>query len=359
MNQERFRYGYNGIEELTDFGLNLNHTTFRLHDPALGRWNSVDPKADLLMGLSPYNSMGNSPLMYSDPNGDIFGLGIVASAALIGAAVGGTANVVSHWDDITKNGFNLGTAAGAFAIGAGGGAAAGAIGVGAAGAGFFAGLGYGAVSGVAGDAITQIGNGLAFGDAYNGKQTLYAGLLGGAIGGATGYFTAGSNVNPWTGNPITETIDSKVGLTSTNLKPYDGPDYMWSGDDLGDIYSANSKAGPGVTVLGSDPATLANASRLVPEKGLHQLLVHGHFDKFIINGAITSPKTVARTMLQSGFERGTPIRCISCHTGRFSDGAAYRLSRYLKSPVLAPTDKVRILEGGHFDIFGKGTWKQF
>ena len=64
-------------------------------------------------------------------------------------------------------------------------------------------------------------------------------------------------------------------------------------------------------------------------------------------------------MLKSGFEKGTPIRCISCNTGRFSDGAAYQLSRYLKSPILAPTDMVRILEGGAYEIHAGGIWKQF
>jgi len=98
---------------------------------------------------------------------------------------------------------------------------------------------------------------------------------------------------------------------------------------------------------------------MVPEEGTHQLLVHGHFDVFIINGKTTSPKSVAKAMLESGFERGSPIRCISCYTGAFDDGAAYQLARYLKSPVLAPTDKVRILEGGGYEIFGNGIWKNF
>ena len=51
--------------------------------------------------------------------------------------------------------------------------------------------------------------------------------------------------------------------------------------------------------------------------------------------------------------------CISCHTGAFSDGAAYQLSRYLRSPVIAPTDKVRVLQGGQYEIFSNGVWKQF
>nr|WP_298994376.1 hypothetical protein [uncultured Allomuricauda sp.] len=64
-------------------------------------------------------------------------------------------------------------------------------------------------------------------------------------------------------------------------------------------------------------------------------------------------------MLQSGFKRGTPVRCISCHTGALRDGAGYQLGRYLRSPVLAPTDKVRILLGGPYEIFDNGVWKQF
>ncbi|MEM6321918.1 MAG: RHS repeat-associated core domain-containing protein [Bacteroidota bacterium] len=68
----RYRYQYNGIEALDEFGLNLNHAAYRLHDPELGRWLSVDPKATALMGLSPYNSMGNSPMVNADPNGDLF-----------------------------------------------------------------------------------------------------------------------------------------------------------------------------------------------------------------------------------------------------------------------------------------------
>lgn len=125
------------------------------------------------------------------------------------------------------------------------------------------------------------------------------------------------------------------------------------------IASSAVNASKTSTIIGNDAVTLANASRMIPEKGLHQLLVHGHHDKFIVNGLLTSPKEIARTMLESGFKKGTAIRCISCHTGMFSDGAAYRLSRYLKSPVLAPTNKVRILQDGGYEIFKNGIWKQF
>lgn len=65
-------YGYNGIEEVNDFGLGVNMATFRTLDPALGRWWSVDPETEQLNGLSPYNSMGNNPILNADPEGDLF-----------------------------------------------------------------------------------------------------------------------------------------------------------------------------------------------------------------------------------------------------------------------------------------------
>ncbi len=113
------------------------------------------------------------------------------------------------------------------------------------------------------------------------------------------------------------------------------------------------------TVLGADEATALNASRMVPETGVHQVLLHGTGDGFIVNGAFTSPKDLARTMLQSGYQRGTPVRLISCHTGVFGDGAAYQLSRYLRSPVIAPTNKIRIIDGGGYEIFGGGRFRTF
>jgi hypothetical protein len=35
------------------------------------------------------------------------------------------------------------------------------------------------------------------------------------------------------------------------------------------------------------------------------------------------------------------------------------LSRYLKSPVMAPTNKIRILEGGAYQIYGEGRFRTF
>jgi hypothetical protein len=109
------------------------------------------------------------------------------------------------------------------------------------------------------------------------------------------------------------------------------------------------------TVFGNDPVTQLNASRLIPEQGIHQVLLHGTPSGLV---GIT-PRKLATTMLQNGFQRGTPIRLISCWTGVWGDGAAYQLSRYLKSPVSAPTNKVRVLQGGAYEILGGGRFRTF
>jgi hypothetical protein len=115
----------------------------------------------------------------------------------------------------------------------------------------------------------------------------------------------------------------------------------------------------GSMVLGSDAVTMRNASRMVDESGVYQVLLHGTPDGFIINEVATSTKDVAKTLLESGFQKGTPIRLISCHTGVYADGTAYQFSRYLKSPVMAPTNRVRILPGGAYEIDMDGVWKTF
>lgn len=115
----------------------------------------------------------------------------------------------------------------------------------------------------------------------------------------------------------------------------------------------------GVNVFGDDAVTMGNAALMVPEAGVHQVLLHGTPEGFMMNGAFLSSKDLARTMLQSGFQKGTPVRLISCHTGVYGDGAAYQLSRYLKSPVMAPTNKIRITNGGGYEIFGNGRFRTF
>ena len=63
------KYLFNGKELDTDFGLNWYHYGARMYDPAIARWNAVDPLAEKFYPWSPYNYTYNNPLIYTDPDG--------------------------------------------------------------------------------------------------------------------------------------------------------------------------------------------------------------------------------------------------------------------------------------------------
>ncbi len=65
------KFKYNGIELDTTFGLNEYEAHFRDLDPTIGRWWQIDPKIhDGYESMSPYMSMYNNPVRYSDPFGN-------------------------------------------------------------------------------------------------------------------------------------------------------------------------------------------------------------------------------------------------------------------------------------------------
>jgi len=64
------RFKYNAGTELNgDFGINWYETTFRGFDAQLGRFMQIDPLADILTSITPYNYGFNNPVYFNDPTG--------------------------------------------------------------------------------------------------------------------------------------------------------------------------------------------------------------------------------------------------------------------------------------------------
>lgn len=61
---------YNGYELNTDLDLNLYESFYRTHDPQIGRFWQIDPKA--ANDESPYTAMGDNPVLNFDLLGDDF-----------------------------------------------------------------------------------------------------------------------------------------------------------------------------------------------------------------------------------------------------------------------------------------------
>lgn len=191
---EKNKYLYSG-KELYDQGeLNWFDHGSRMYDPAVGRWFAMDPAKQF---VNPYLAMGNNPVIGVDPNGEFWHI-------VIGAAIGGVVNTISHWEQVKSGGLSAGLKA--FGVGAVAGAVTAGTG-GAAAAGFSAGSVAGAVAGGAvgtmyGDNILGLGNMIAFGEKYDPSPTKVAtaGIIGGVTGGLfQGLSNSISGRNFWTG----------------------------------------------------------------------------------------------------------------------------------------------------------------
>ena len=111
------KYRYNGIEQTSNLGLDVYNAFYRTLDPSLGRWWQVDPEAESLYGLSPYNAMNNNPVLLNDPNGD---LPPVLAAIALTSLVMGIGNTVANYTP----GMTLSEGLAYFTVGAGAGGAA-------------------------------------------------------------------------------------------------------------------------------------------------------------------------------------------------------------------------------------------
>ena len=67
----------------------LSFATYRSLDASTGRWLQIDPEAERYHSLTPYNSMGNSPMVYNDSDGDFI-------PQLVGTNVGGFVNLADQ-----------------------------------------------------------------------------------------------------------------------------------------------------------------------------------------------------------------------------------------------------------------------
>ncbi len=167
------KYQYNGIEYVEDHGLDLSMATYRMLDSKIGRWLGVDPRAELMMGYTPYNSMANNPMSFNDPDGDV--LPAILVGALIGAGVSGATIIAAN----AINGNNLFQGFGrAVAFGAVGGAIGAGIGAAFAGTAFGQSTGFGILNNIASNAATSA----AFGQDFT---------MGSLIGSAAGGVVAG------------------------------------------------------------------------------------------------------------------------------------------------------------------------
>jgi RHS repeat-associated protein len=198
INSTGFNYKFNGIERVESY--NMDFALYRGLDPVLGKWYQVDPKAEAMMGMSPYCAMNNNPVLNADPEGDLPFLAIVA----IGAATGVFSNGLSN----VSNGQDFFNGAGKAALWGGIGAAA-SFGVGVAfgATGSFGhellragahGLTQGGISAAQGGNFWQgalsgsIGSGISSGiDALGG--TAGHQILGGGLGGGIGSAISGGN----------------------------------------------------------------------------------------------------------------------------------------------------------------------
>lgn len=212
--------GYTGHEHLLQFGLiNMNA---RLYDPVLGRFLSPDPNVqcpDWTQNMNRYTYAMNNPLCYIDKDGKFWWI-------IVGAVIGGAANVICKAVSGQLHSFSDGFAAfgiGALAGGVGaatGGWAFGVLGGAAGGAGgFIAGAGSGALSTAASMPIQSIGNSIYFNDPLLSLDNYVIGIGSGAIlgGMANGTIAAINGKNFWTGsNTYSSSNNFSISYASSN-----------------------------------------------------------------------------------------------------------------------------------------------
>ncbi len=96
-----YRYGFNGKESDNEVKGEANQQDygFRVYDPRVGRFLSLDPLAEKYISWSPYNYCLNNPINHTDPSGD--------TVRLYSQTIPSTYNMQRHlYLRITTNGYD-------------------------------------------------------------------------------------------------------------------------------------------------------------------------------------------------------------------------------------------------------------
>ena len=113
--------------------------------------------------------------------------------------------------------------------------------------------------------------------------------------------------------------------------------------------------------FGNDGITFRNFLNLRQRAndGWYNVLCHGKPERIIIDGRKYKAEDFAKKLLDEGYEKGKPIRLISCETGSKPNGFASQLAKLLETKVIAPSEKIRVDELGEFIIDKKGKFVEF
>ena len=130
----------------------------------------------------------------------------------------------------------------------------------------------------------------------------------------------------------------------------------------------NEAVAAGANLVGADGRLGAAATKITPQQGVFDVVVHGDSNGFYVQSADgswaeVSANNMAQYISKSG-HAGEPIRLVSCGTGSCSTGAAQDLANQLGVSVQAPSDTVWIHPNGKLTIgtsptSNTGTWNTF
>ncbi len=237
---------YNGKEFNRELGLNWYDYGARWYDPAIGRWNAVDPLAEIYYPINPFVYVANNPIKHIDVNGEFIG-------TIVGTVVGGIAGGINAY----RNGEDV--VAGAVEGAVSGGVTGAVVDITVASGGtsvpilMAAGAGGGALGGAAGDVSGQVVSNVRAGSSVsnaisnvnteNMASKVKSNAFSGAIGGAGGALVGkGLDAAAKSTQAIQGTMSRNITQTSKTLNSM-GADTKTIGNAVNKITTGMGQAG--------------------------------------------------------------------------------------------------------------------